>query len=248
MANNWSREEHILAFNLYCKVPFSKINASYPPVKVLASILGRTNGSVAMKLANFARLDPALKAKNISGLTRGAKGEEDVWKEFNDNWDELSFLSENILSKYENADNIEDELNIPEGRDRIALAKTRVNQDFFRDTVQASYNNTCCITGSREIGLLIACHIIPWADSKAHRTNPRNGLLMNVLHHKAFDLGLFTITPDYNICVSSSVLNSQDSLLKGLVATYHGKEIILPHKFLPSRECLSFHNEHIFTE
>lgn len=26
--NSWTREEHILAFNLYCKIPFSKINAT----------------------------------------------------------------------------------------------------------------------------------------------------------------------------------------------------------------------------
>ena len=76
MKNIWTYEEHILAFNLYCKIPFSKINANYPPVKELAKIINRSNSSVAMKLANFARLDPALKARNISGLTQGAKGEK----------------------------------------------------------------------------------------------------------------------------------------------------------------------------
>lgn len=38
MTNNWTKEEHILAFNLYCKIPFSKINANYPPVKGVAYI------------------------------------------------------------------------------------------------------------------------------------------------------------------------------------------------------------------
>lgn len=28
MKNIWTYEEHILAFNLYCKIPFSKINVS----------------------------------------------------------------------------------------------------------------------------------------------------------------------------------------------------------------------------
>lgn len=80
MKNIWTYEEHILAFNLYCKIPFSKINANYPPVKELAKIINRSNSSVAMKLANFARLDPALKARNISGLTQGAKGEKIIWE------------------------------------------------------------------------------------------------------------------------------------------------------------------------
>jgi len=98
--NNWTREEHVLAFNLYCKIPFTKINANYAPVKELALLIGRTNGSVAMKLANFARLDPALKARNISGLTQGAKGEEVVWKEFNSDWNKLAWESEKILTRY----------------------------------------------------------------------------------------------------------------------------------------------------
>ena len=94
--NNWTKEEHILAFNLYCKIPFTKINANYAQVKELALILGRSNNSVAMKLANFARLDPVLKARNISGLTQGAKGEETVWNEFHNNWNDLAYESEQI--------------------------------------------------------------------------------------------------------------------------------------------------------
>lgn len=90
MKNIWTYEEHILAFNLYCKIPFSKINANYPPVKELAKIINRSNSSVAMKLANFARLDPALKARNISGLTQGAKGEKIIWEKFNNDWEQLS--------------------------------------------------------------------------------------------------------------------------------------------------------------
>lgn len=99
MKNIWTYEEHILAFNLYCKIPFSKINANYPPVKELAKIINRSNSSVAMKLANFARLDPALKARNISGLTQGAKGEKIIWEKFNNDWEQLSYESECILAK-----------------------------------------------------------------------------------------------------------------------------------------------------
>ena len=73
--NNWTRKEHIVAFNLYCKTPFTKINSSNTGVQELAPIIGRSVGAVAMKLANFARLDPALQARGIKGLERGAKGE-----------------------------------------------------------------------------------------------------------------------------------------------------------------------------
>ena len=62
---NWSRDELIVAFNLYCKTPFTKINAKNKAVIELAPIVGRSPSAVALKLANFARLDPALQERNI---------------------------------------------------------------------------------------------------------------------------------------------------------------------------------------
>ncbi len=69
---DWSREEHILAFNLYCKIPFGSIHMNNPRIIELARILGRKVGSVSLKLSNFARLDPALQARGIRGMKHGA--------------------------------------------------------------------------------------------------------------------------------------------------------------------------------
>jgi putative restriction endonuclease len=57
----WSDEELILAFNLYCKTPFGKIHIRNPKIIKLSKIIGRTPSSVSWKLANFAHLDPSLK-------------------------------------------------------------------------------------------------------------------------------------------------------------------------------------------
>jgi putative restriction endonuclease len=40
--NKWTREELIIAFNLYCKIPFGKIHNRNPEIIELAKILGRT--------------------------------------------------------------------------------------------------------------------------------------------------------------------------------------------------------------
>ena len=40
----WSSEETILAYELYCRTPFSKIIQSNPEIKKLAELLGRTPG------------------------------------------------------------------------------------------------------------------------------------------------------------------------------------------------------------
>jgi hypothetical protein len=64
---DWTRDELILAFNLYCKTPFGKIHIRNPDVIALATAIGRTPSAVSWKLANFARLDPPLQERKVSG-------------------------------------------------------------------------------------------------------------------------------------------------------------------------------------
>ena len=93
---DWTREEHVLAFNLYCKIPFGSIHMNNPRIVELARILGRKVGSVSLKLSNFARLDPALQARGIRGMKHGAKGEEEVWHEFANRPEELAKVPEPV--------------------------------------------------------------------------------------------------------------------------------------------------------
>src|SRR5437899_746474 len=95
---DWTREEHILAFNLYCKIPFGTIHIHNPKIIKLAKLMGRSVGAVSYKLANFTRLDPEQKARGIRGMPHGAKGEEEVWNEFNTNPEALAFESERLLA------------------------------------------------------------------------------------------------------------------------------------------------------
>ena len=59
---DWTREELIAAFNLYCQLPFGKLHKTNPQIMQLARLLERTASSVSMKLVNFASLDPAITA------------------------------------------------------------------------------------------------------------------------------------------------------------------------------------------
>ena len=154
MANNWTRDELILAFNLYCKIPFGRIHIRNPEIIDLAKLLGRTPSAVSWKLANFARLDPSLKARKISGASHGSKQELEIWKEFSDDWDKLAFESELLLSTKRGLD-LKQVVSFPEGKTRETLVQTRVNQGFFRATVLATYQCTCCITG-------LAVPELPW--------------------------------------------------------------------------------------
>lgn len=248
----WTRDELIIAFNLYCKIPFGKIDQSNPVVIALANVLGRTPASLAWKLANFARLDPALQARGIKGASHGSKGEVEVWEEFNNNWDSLAFESERLLANLthqsveEMNDLNEDELP-KEGLEREQLVRVRVNQRFFRSTVLTSYESRCCITGLAIPTLLAASHIAPWAKNPNNRMNPRNGLCLNLLHHKAFDLGLITITPEFRVRVSASLEASEDDdVNQMLFHQYHNQPARLPRRFLPDAMLLEWHNKTIY--
>ena len=64
----WTREETILAINLYCKIPFGKMHSRTSEVQELAKLINRTSASIALKLGNFASFDPALNARGVGGL------------------------------------------------------------------------------------------------------------------------------------------------------------------------------------
>src|SRR6218665_706723 len=138
MRNNWSKEETIIAFNVYCKIPFKSSGKTNPTIIKYANIIGRSPSALNMKVGNFGRLDPELKKQGITGLVNGSKLEEDVWEEFNGNWEKLAFESEELIAKFQNK-KVEEiqEINLeelPEGKERETIIKTRVNQSFFRST------------------------------------------------------------------------------------------------------------------
>jgi len=246
MANNWTRAETILAFNLYCKIPFGRIDQRSPEIIALAKRIGRTPGSVSYKLANLARLDPALRRRNIAGASHGSKMDEEVWNEFQNDCDGLAYESELLLSKPEKT-RVEEFTDFPEGGMRESLVKTRINQQFFRAAVLAAYEGRCFITGLAVPKLLNASHIVPWKTDTKNRTNPRNGVCLNRLHDVAFDLGLLTITPKLKVRLSPNIeKRSTEPAIRDLLTRYAGAPLKAPRRFAPDPEFLQYHNDVIF--
>lgn len=246
--NNWTKEETIVAFNVYCKVPFKNSSKSNSIVIKYANIIGRSPSALNMKIGNFGRLDPELKRQGISGLVNGSKLEEVVWDEFNGNWEKLAFESEELIAKFQNKKIEEINLQVfPEGIERKTIIKTRVNQSFFRSTILSSYNSKCCMTGLSIPELLVASHIKPWSKDKENRINPHNGLCLNSIHDKAFDRGFLTVTPDYKINVSKYFNDySDDKSVNDFFIKYDKQDIIKPERFLPAKEFLDYHFQNIF--
>ncbi|MDL2327798.1 HNH endonuclease [Ruminococcaceae bacterium OttesenSCG-928-A11] len=252
MALKWSRKEEIIALFMYCQIPFGKIHSKNSDVIKIANILQRTPASISMKMCNFARFDPTLKARGISGLSNGSKLDEEIWIEFNNDWEKLVFEATSALNEYNSSSDdvsVSDEYNIPVGADVQYIQKARRNQDFFRKAVLSSYQYRCCITGLSVPSLLIASHIKPWKFSNpvTERTNPQNGLCLNALHDKAFDKGLITIDTNYRLILSKELKATYDSsIVEEFFFRFENIKICLPERFSPSKEFLEYHNNNVF--
>ncbi|NLX13863.1 MAG: hypothetical protein GXY44_09460 [Phycisphaerales bacterium] len=132
----WTREQLILAFELYCRIPFQRTKATDPSVKELATILHRTPASVARKLGNFGACDPKLAARNISGLTHYSKLDKVIWDEFHSDWGGLVTLAHDLRRERELNASDDTPFATPIGpSEKIITVKQRLYQSFFRDAV-----------------------------------------------------------------------------------------------------------------
>lgn len=243
---NWTREELILAFNLYCKIPFGTFHGRNPKIIELANLINRTPDALALKLSNFASFDPYHKARGVKGMQNTSKLDKIIWDEFTSHWDDLIFESEKILAakqkttiekkyKLENFSN-------KKGEHRIAEIKIRVNQDFFRKVILSIYNFKCAISGIDIPDLLIASHIIPWSENEKERLNPHNGICLSPLYDRCFDRGYIGITPDYRLAISKDLKNNlHKDYFRLHFGEYENIKINLPDRFLPQPEFLDYH-------
>jgi hypothetical protein len=260
MPVNWTRAQVLAALHLYVQLPFGQLHSRNARIQQLAQWLGRTPGSVAMKLSNLASLDPQITATGRVGLPGASKLDREVWSQLQEHWDPvaneaateferlaaqegLSPIEADALTPEELTDETTADAS-PAGREREATVN-RINQARFRRAVLASYSGRCCITGLSEPRLLVASHIVPWAVDPNNRLNPRNGLCLSALHDKAFDVGLITVTPgEHRVRVSPALHErADDPFLQSAIADLAGQVIHAPERFRPDDAFLALHGE-----
>lgn len=247
----WTRQELLVAFGLYCRLPFGRLHHRNPDIMELARAIDRTPSALAMKLTNIASLDPAITGSKRTGLRNVSAADRAMWEEMQTDWARFAIETHRALEAVQPAppstDGASDDIDVfPAGEDRAVITTARIGQDFFRTTVRSAYDYRCCITGLSIPSLLVASHIVPWRDDAANRVNPRNGLLLSALHDKAFDRGVLTIADNMTVRVSPKYTESADSYFISAIARYEGSPIHLPEKFAPDRRFLSYHRQHVF--
>ena len=250
---NWTKNELILAFNLYLRLPFGKMHSRNKEIIHLAKLIDRTPGSVAMRLTNFAHIDPFHQARGVKGLEGGANQCQPIWDEFNQNREELIFTSEQILAALENNTleekypNLLKELSDLKGETKLREIKTRVNQQYFRQIILSNYSSTCAISGIDIPELLIASHIIPWSVNEKERLNPENGICLSPLYDQAFDKGLIGISTHYEVLISKKINeHSEKPYYRNYFAKIRGAKLNQPEKYYPKKDFLEYHLDMIF--
>ena len=245
--NRWTRNELIVAFNLYLKLPFGKLHSGTKEIKELAALIGRTDSSVAMRLNNFAHVDPYHQQRGIAGLTNGMNQVKPIWDEFINNQEDLVFESERILAdfKHETIEeaypDIELDLKDLKGEVKIRAVKTRVNQSVFRQMILKTYTNQCAISGINLPELLVAGHIIPWAKDEHQRLNPENGICLSNLYDRAYEKGLICIDTDFKVLISKRLKEeTSKDFYKEFFGRFEHKSIRVPKSYQPKREFLAF--------
>ena len=120
----------------------------------------------------------------------------------------------------------------------------RAGQGTFRLRLLDSYGR-CAITGEKTRPVLDGAHIQPYLGPRSNHV--QNGLLLTKEFHTLFDRGYVTVTPDYEVKVSSAL---RDHFSNGKrYYAYDGQPLRrLPdtpgHR--PSREALQWHRERVF--
>jgi putative restriction endonuclease len=251
MAINWTEHELLIAMNLYCKLPFGQFDQSNKIVQEVAAKMGRTPGSLAMKLSNLASLDTYHQDRGVVGLKGASNLDRKVWAAFQANWTVMAEQSETAfetLMRSESLPPTPATPPLPTGPSEVErTVKTRRLQRFFRDSVLASYEFKCAVSGIAIPDLLIASHIIPWCKDESRRADPTNGLCLNALYDCAFDRGLITFDEDFRMVVSRALKKDRPPEFQQInFLKLEGSKLILPHRFQPDAIAMQHHRESIF--
>ncbi len=242
--HRYSWEEETLIIDLYTRLSYSEINDKSPEIIRLCSMLN-TYGYDCV-VSGLRNKMENLKSVDQEYISDGRIGRGHVAIEFSERWknyQDSGFIG--LDGDIEKAIQIVKKHNPDIPHSGIS---GRTGQTAFRERVLTSFDRQCCISGMNTAELLQACHIKPYrvcmAEGRMEQTaDVRNGLCMNVLYHKAFDSGLFSIDEDRRVMLSPKLeLKADDKFFR----PYEGKKIYQTNRTIIGDTYLEYHRKNIF--
>ncbi len=133
------------------------------------------------------------------------------------------WVEEGVISRWPLGDRIDDTTG---HRRRVEREETIVSGQFRDDTL-ARFGHSCVVTGIGESSILDVAHILPRSNRPDLVEDDNNVLVMNALHHRAFDADLFTLDTEMRIRVNPEFDPGHPFLRETIVRRERG-EVSLP--------------------
>ena len=115
---------------------------------------------------------------------------------------ELSSVQEDPIEVYGAA-------NTPTITERSGLVTSRVGQGAYRKRIIHRWEYKCAVTNFNKLDILIASHIVPWAQSNdTERLDVHNGILLSPTYDALFDKHLITFDHKGKIILSDKIEHS----------------------------------------
>jgi hypothetical protein len=108
----------------------------------------------------------------------------------------LTFSDPNVRLKYDT----------PGVTERKGLVTSRVGQGAYRKRIIHRWEYKCAVTGFDKLDVLIASHIVPWAESTdPERLDIHNGILLSPTYDALFDRHLISFENNGSIILSDAI-------------------------------------------
>jgi 5-methylcytosine-specific restriction enzyme A len=97
----------------------------------------------------------------------------------------------------------------PNKTERAGLVTSRVGQGAYRKRIIHRWQYKCAVSGYNKLDILIASHILPWADADdTERLDVHNGLLLSPTYDALFDRHLISFDNNGRIILSDTIEKS----------------------------------------
>ena len=99
-SSDWSREQLLVAFKLYCQLPFGQFHYRNTEIIRWAELINRTPSALAMKLSNIASLDPEITRTGRRGLSGASTADRKMWQEMHQDWGSFALRSSKAMKTF----------------------------------------------------------------------------------------------------------------------------------------------------
>ncbi len=120
--------------------------------------------------------------------------------------------------------------------EQLALTRRRKGQDRIRVLTRETYGSRCAVCDIADADLLIASHIVAWAEAVEHRGDLTNVICLCRIHDALFERGYWSLGDDFSLLKRPVPQSRFLSLVLDQTGPFR-----LPQAFPPSSQFLHAH-------